>query len=134
MTEAPSGGSETILVVEDAEAFRFLIRELLEGAGYTVIDAEAPDVAMQLLEASPRRIDLVVTDMVMPRMSGPELVKRLAVLQPEARAVFMSGYSDSAMGGVTTLDPGAHFLQKPFTHDELLDTVRRALDGAPSGR
>jgi DNA-binding NtrC family response regulator len=126
------GRAQTILVVEDAESFRLLVRELLEEAGYAVLDAAGPDAALGLLETAPA-IDLVLTDIVMPNMSGPEFVKRLATIQPRARVVFMSGYSDSSIGGVTTLDPGAHFVQKPFTMDQLLETIRHALDDDAPG-
>jgi two-component system cell cycle sensor histidine kinase/response regulator CckA len=121
-------GMETILLVEDAEALRQLIRELLESAGYNVLDAEAPDKALALIEATPGAIHLVLTDMVMPRMSGQELARRVAVLKPEARVVFMSGYSDQAMSDQAMLAPGSLFLQKPFTMDALMGTIRKALD------
>jgi DNA-binding NtrC family response regulator len=126
------GGRKTILVVEDAESFRLLVRELLEEAGYTVIDAAGPDAALALLESAPA-IDLVLTDIVMPKMRGPEFVKRLIAVRPHARVVFMSGYSDNSMGGVSTLDVGAYFVQKPFTMDQLMDTIRQALADAPEG-
>jgi two-component system, cell cycle sensor histidine kinase and response regulator CckA len=130
--EAAPGGSETILLVEDAEALRLLVRELLEGAGYTVLDADAPDKALALVEATADPIDLILTDMVMPRMSGQELAWRLVTLKPEARVVFMSGYSEQAMANHATLEPGTLFLQKPFTMDALMRTIRRALDQGPS--
>jgi DNA-binding NtrC family response regulator len=130
--EAAPGGSETILLVEDAEALRLLVRELLEGAGYTVLDADAPDKALALVEATADAIDLILTDMVMPRMSGPELARRLVTLKPEARVVFMSGYSEQAMASHATLEPGTLFLPKPFTMDALMRTIRRALDQGPS--
>jgi two-component system cell cycle sensor histidine kinase/response regulator CckA len=128
---APPGGTETILLVEDAEALRLLVRELLESAGYTVLDADAPDKALSLVQSTPGPIHLVLTDMVMPRMNGQELANRIATLKPEARFMFMSGYSDQAMGDQGTLEPGALFLQKPFTMDALMRTVRRALDAGP---
>jgi DNA-binding NtrC family response regulator len=132
---APPGGTETILLVEDAEALRLLVRELLESAGYTVLDAEAPDKALSLMQSTPGPIHLVLTDMVMPRMNGHELAKRMAILKPEARVVFMSGYSEQAMGDQGTLEPGTLFLQKPFTMDALMRTIRGALDaGLPTGR
>jgi two-component system cell cycle sensor histidine kinase/response regulator CckA len=129
----PAGGTETILLVEDAEALRLLVRELLESAGYKVLDAEAPDKAIALIQSTPGPIHLVLTDMVMPRMSGQEFAKRLAVLRPEARVVFMSGYSDQAVADQGMLEPGTPFLQKPFTLDALIGTIRRTLD-APTGR
>jgi DNA-binding NtrC family response regulator len=128
---AAPGGMETVLLVEDAEALRLLVRELLENAGYTVVDADTPDKALSMVEATPGPIHLLVTDMVMPRMNGQELARRIAVLKPEARVVFMSGYSDQTMGDQGTLPPDALFLQKPFTVDALLKTIRRALDAAP---
>ncbi len=130
---APLGGTETILLVEDAEALRLLVRELLESAGYTVLDAEAPDEALSLLQSTPGPIHLVLTDMVMPRMNGQELARRIAILKPEARVVFMSGYSEEAIGD-QTLEPGTPFLQKPFTMDALMGTVRRVLDAEPGAR
>jgi len=125
---AAPGGTETVLLVEDAEALRLLVRELLENAGYTVLDADSPDQALFMVESIPGPIHLLLTDMVMPRMNGQELARRIAALKPEARVVFMSGYSDQAMGDQGTLAPGALFLQKPFTMDALLKTIRRALD------
>jgi two-component system, cell cycle sensor histidine kinase and response regulator CckA len=130
--EVPPRGSETILLVEDAEALRLLVRELLEGSGYTVLDAEAPDKALALVESTMGPIDLVLTDMVMPRMSGQELARRIVLLKPKTRVVFMSGYSEQAMANHATLEPGTLFLQKPFTMDVLMRTIRRALDQAPS--
>ena len=130
---APPGGTETILVVEDAEALRLLVRELLESAGYTVLDAEAPDKALALVQSTPGPIHLVLTDMVMPRMSGQELARRIATLKPEARVVFMSGLlgaGDRRTRG--PCEPGTLFLQKPFTMDALMRTIRRALDAAGS--
>jgi CheY-like chemotaxis protein len=128
---APPGGTETILLVEDAEALRLLVRELLESAGYTVLDADGPEKALSLVQSTPGPIHLVLTDMVMPRMNGQELAKRIATLKPEARFTFMSGYSDQAMGDQGTLEPGALFLQKPFTMDALMRTIRQALDAGP---
>ena len=122
------GGMETILLVEDAEALRLLIRELLENAGYKVLDAEAPDKALAIVEATPGPIHLVLTDMVMPRMSGQDLAKRILTVKPEARVVFMSGYSNQAVAEQGTLVPGSLFLQKPFTMEALMGTIRQALD------
>jgi two-component system cell cycle sensor histidine kinase/response regulator CckA len=128
---AAPGGMETVLLVEDAEALRLLVRELLENAGYTVLDADSPDKALSMVDSMRGPIHLLLTDMVMPRMNGQELARRIAALKPEARVVFMSGYSDQAMGDQGTLEPGALFLQKPFTVDALLKIIRHALDAAP---
>ena len=89
-----------------------------------MLEAETPDKALSLVRSTPGPIHLVLTDMVMPRMNGQELAKRIAPLKPEVRFVFMSGYSDQ----VRTLEPRALFLQKPFTMDALLKIIRRALD------
>jgi len=128
---AAPGGTETVVLVEDAEALRLLVRELLENAGYRVLDADSPDKALSMVESTPGPIHLLLTDMVMPRMNGHELARRIAALKPEARVVFMSGYSDQTMGDQGTLPPGVLFLQKPFTVDALLKIIRRALDAAP---
>jgi two-component system cell cycle sensor histidine kinase/response regulator CckA len=130
--ELPPGGVETILLVEDADALRLLVREMLEGAGYRVMDVDTPDKAIALAESTSGAIDLVLTDMVMPRMSGQELSRRIATLKPGIRIVFMSGYSDQAIGDLGNLEPGTLFLQKPFTMDALMRTIRRALDEEPS--
>jgi two-component system cell cycle sensor histidine kinase/response regulator CckA len=127
-TVAPPRGKEAVLVVEDAEALRLLIRELLEDAGYTVFDAESPERAIALVQSATGPLDLVLTDMVMPQMNGQELSKRILALRPQTRVVFMSGYTDQFVGEAGTLEPGALFLQKPFTMEALLRTVRRALD------
>ena len=124
----PPRGRETVLVVEDAEALRLLIRELLEDAGYTVLDTESPDKAIALVQSTTGPLDLVLTDMVMPQMNGQELSKRIAAVRPQTRVVFMSGYTDQFVGEAGTLEPGALFLQKPFTMEALLRTVHRALD------
>jgi PAS domain S-box-containing protein len=128
---ASAGGSETVLLVEDAEALRLLIRELLESVGYAVLDADAPDRALAVARAHGTPIDLVLTDMVMPRMGGQELVKELSAIRPGLRVVYMSGYSDQAVAEQGTLEPGTLFLQKPFTLEALMRTVRRALDAPP---
>jgi PAS domain S-box-containing protein len=129
---APAG-TETILLVEDAEPLRVMIREILEGGGYTVIEATDPEQALAGAQAPGRSIHLLLTDVVMPRMSGPELAERLrsgATVSP--RVLYMSGYTDEAIGHHGVLEPGTHFLQKPFTSEALLRKVRDALDaGGP---
>jgi PAS domain S-box-containing protein len=130
-TAAPAlapGGTETVLVVEDAGALRTVIREILEDVGYTVRDADSPDSALAFVQSTRDPIHLVLTDMVMPRMSGQELARRIAAMKPETRVVFMSGYADQVAGEEGTLSPDTPFLQKPFTTDALLKVLRRALD------
>ena len=125
---APAGGTETILLVEDAAALRLLVGELLESAGYRVLPADAPDKALSLVRSMPDPLHLVLTDMVMPRMNGQELARQIVLLKPEARVVFMSGYTDQMAGDEGALAPGTLFLQKPFTMEALLKIIRRALD------
>ena len=116
-------GSETVLLVEDEEQVRKLAHAILTRAGYTVI--EAPNGGEALRMGVPR-VDLLLTDMVMPRVSGTTLAAQLAVQRPGLRVVFMSGYTDTS-AGEQGLPPGAIFVQKPFTPEVLLRKVRQAL-------
>jgi two-component system cell cycle sensor histidine kinase/response regulator CckA len=125
-------GTETILLVEDAEALRVMIREILESGGYTVLDASAPDEALATAKAHRSPVHLMLTDVVLPRMSGPDLALSLARLRPETRVLYMSGYTADAIGNHGVLEPGTHFIQKPFTADDLLRKLRSVLDAPPS--
>lgn len=122
-------GSETLLLVEDEDGVRELIHEWLVDHGYEVLAAADGPEALALAEARDRPIDLLVADVVMPRMGGPALAKRLLARQPSLKVVFISGYADEAIGDRRVLEEGASFLQKPFTLDALLSKVRRVLDG-----
>ncbi|OFV88040.1 MAG: hypothetical protein A2V74_07105 [Acidobacteria bacterium RBG_16_70_10] len=125
----PPGGTETILLVEDEEALRTLTRELLESLGYTVLEARHGVEALELSARLESRIDLLVTDVVMPEMSGQELAARLGDARPEMQVLFVSGYTED---GVTRhgLPAGrVAFLQKPFTSEALARRIRRLLDG-----
>ena len=124
-----SHGSETILLVEDEDDVRELTREILEMAGYTVLEAAPGDEALRLCRDSARPIDLLLTDVVMPQMSGPELARRILELRPRTKVVYMSGYPDDALGHHGVLDPDIILLPKPFTRESLMQHVRRALDG-----
>ena len=129
--EAPStpvAGTETILVVEDEEALRAVARRMLESAGYTVLLARNGREALQVLDRHDGTVHLVLTDVVMPGISGPELVARLAVLYPEIRVLYTSGYTDDAIlrRGITT--GVAHFIGKPYSLGELPRKVRAVLD------
>ena len=125
----PPVGSETILLVEDDELVRtFVYRALLE-SGYAVLVAQDSAQAIRLCEKQGSSIDLILTDVIMPQMHGPELVKLLSPLCPEAKVIFMSGYTDTAVTHRDLVDSGAPFLQKPLTPDALARKVRETLDG-----
>jgi CheY-like chemotaxis protein len=121
-------GSETVLLVEDEQAVRSLCRVLLERAGYCVFDAANPQQAEDLLLQHVDRIDLLVTDVIMPGSSGPSLFARLSVERPTLRVLYMSGYADDAFVQQAGLTADIVFLQKPFTAHALMSKVREALD------
>ncbi len=125
----PLHGTETVLLVEDEEAVRALARKTLQRNGYTVLEAPGGPEAIEISERHEGPINLLVTDMIMPGMSGQELVKRLISLRPELNVLYISGYSAWAVGGGSLLRPGTAFLQKPFTPDVLTHSVRELLDG-----
>jgi len=123
-----SRGSETILLVEDQGDVRELTREILEMAGYTVLEAARGDEALRLCRDSAKPIDLLLTDVVMPQMSGPELARHVVELRPSTKVVYMSGYTDDALGHHGVLDPEIVLLPKPFTPESLMQHLRIALD------
>jgi len=124
----PVAGSETVLVVEDEDGVRTLIRSVLKRSGYTVLEARGGGEALLLCESHLGAIHLVITDVVMPQMSGRELADRLAARWPEIKLLFMSGYTNNAVFQHNTLDPEAPFLQKPFTPAAIAGKVREILD------
>jgi two-component system, cell cycle sensor histidine kinase and response regulator CckA len=121
------GGDETILLVEDADALRAMIREILESAGYAVLDCSNAEEAASRMAGS-TRADLLLTDVIMPRLSGPDLARELRAVQPGLKVLFMSGYTDEAIARRGVLDTGARFMEKPFTTEVLLQNVRLTLD------
>jgi len=125
---APAPGRETVLLAEDEQLVRLLARKILEQAGYTVLVAAGGAEALQLATQHAGPIDLLVTDVVMPEMSGRELVHRLAEQRPQTRVLYMSGYADEAIERHGVLDPGTAFIQKPFTPAGLARKVREVLD------
>jgi PAS domain S-box-containing protein len=125
---APTGGTETILLVEDEPEVRSLVREILAGFGYSVVDAGLPDQALFIGERRSGPIHLLVTDVVMPQMSGRELAEQLRRIRPEVRVLYMSGYTDQAIVIQGVLEPGMEFIQKPFTPEALAAKVRATLD------
>jgi two-component system, cell cycle sensor histidine kinase and response regulator CckA len=119
-------GTETVLLTEDEQDVREVAREFLESAGYRVLQAPSGDAALQIAESHAGAIDLLVTDMVMPGMSGPELAKRIRATRGEMRVVYMSGYSEHAAEEVARSEESA-VLTKPFSRSALLRTVREVL-------
>ena len=122
------GGTETILVVEDEWSLRVMIGEVLAGNGYTVVEAATPEEAVAAARAEHRPIALVITDVVLPGQSGPQVAAAVRALRPEARVLYMSGYTDDAIGHQGVLEPGVSFLQKPFMTEQLLHKVREVLE------
>jgi two-component system, cell cycle sensor histidine kinase and response regulator CckA len=128
-----SGGSETVLVLEDEPALRELVRTLLEGGGYTVLIAEGVEAALALAERHRAAIHLLLTDVVMPGLSGPEAAARLLAMRPETRVLYMSGHAGDPIGRRGLLPAGAPLLVKPFTEAGLLRMVREVLADIPEG-
>jgi two-component system cell cycle sensor histidine kinase/response regulator CckA len=120
-------GTECILVVEDEEAVRLLACRILRDAGYTVLGAAHPSEAEALFREHEHGIDLVVTDVIMPDASGPDLYRKLLLKRPDLRVLYMSGYTDDAILHHGRLDPKDDFLQKPFTANALCRRVRAAM-------
>jgi CheY-like chemotaxis protein len=121
-----------ILLVEDEELVRRLAHKILEGHGYDVKVAGSGEAALQLVGAGEGRLDLLVTDVVMPKMSGRQLAEQLRVRQPRLKVLYFSGYTDDAIVRHGVLEQEVFFLQKPFTPDALLQKVRGVLDSAPA--
>lgn len=125
-SEAP-GGTETILLTEDERDVREVAREFLESGGYKVIEARDGVEALGLVEKHEGAIDLLITDMVMPRMTGQELAARLKEQRPKLRMLYMSGYSERAAADSLRSEPGVRLLAKPFSRNALLRTVHELL-------
>jgi CheY-like chemotaxis protein len=120
-------GSEGILIVEDEEQLATLIEEVLENQGYRVFCTSSPRDAREILKHHDDEIDLLLTDVIMPKESGPELFNRLQEQSPALRVLYMSGYTDRALVQSDLLRPGIAFLQKPFGPHELGLKVREVL-------
>lgn len=121
---------ETILVVDDIEGVRDLIREVLQIKGYRVLVAGNGIEALQVAEKHGEGIDLLLTDVVMPEMGGPELALQFQNDRPATKVIFISGYSDEAITRHGVLQPGTTFIKKPFTSEALTRRVREELDRA----
>ena len=126
----PSPGTETVLLAEDEEVVRRLAREILTGNGYKVLEAGNGREALLLSEAHRGEIHLLLTDVVMPKISGRELSERIRLMRPGLRILYMSGYTDDAIFRHGVLENGIPFLQKPFTPGALARKVREVLDSA----
>jgi len=120
-------GSETVLVVEDEKSILTVGRSLLERLGYTVLSADTPAQALRTAGEYPSRIDLLLTDVVMPEMDGKELAAKVMELRPNVKCLFMSGYTSDIIGERGILDAGVNFIKKPFSFGELASTVRKVL-------
>jgi CheY-like chemotaxis protein len=127
--ESEKGGSETVLLVEDEESVRELVRETLAARGYRVLEAENGESGLRVAEAHGDEIDILITDVVMPGMGGRELAKRLLHLRPHLSVLYLSGYTEDTVLHQGALDPGTAFLQKPFTLQNLARKVRSPASG-----
>jgi signal transduction histidine kinase/ActR/RegA family two-component response regulator len=130
---AQATGTETVLLVEDEEMVRKMVREILQMRGYDVLEAQNGREALAIAVECERPIQLMVTDVVMPEMNGPELARRLAELLPDLKVLYMSGYTDEAIVHHGVLNEGVAFMEKPFTPDTLARRVREVLTAEAVG-
>jgi CheY-like chemotaxis protein len=124
-------GSETVLVLEDEEALRAIVREILEAAGYAVLEAADGAEALHVVQRHEGPIDLLLSDVILPGMSGPELARSLVEMRPRLKVLYMSGHDEASIVHRELLESGLAILQKPFASDVLLRKLRDLLDGRP---
>lgn len=121
-------GAETILIVEDEEGVRNLVRDYLHSCGYKMLEASGGEEAIRVAREFVGNIDLMITDVIMPGMNGPECARRLTAATPGMAVLYISGYTEAAAHQRGKLERGAPFLQKPFPPAELAGRVRGILD------
>ncbi|MFN2358767.1 MAG: ATP-binding protein [Desulfotignum sp.] len=129
-TRMQSGHGETVLVVEDETVILDLACAMLENLGYTTLAAASPDAALHLARTHAGKIHLVITDVVMPGMNGRDLAAQLTQLYPDLKVLFMSGYTANVIAHHGVLDPGVHFMQKPFSMDDIAAKVQEVMNDA----
>jgi CheY-like chemotaxis protein len=128
VADVPHTGSETVVLVEDDSSLRAAIRDLLREGGYTVIEGPSPEASLAAAEAHAGPIHLLLTDLVMPQMSGREATARLRATRPGVKVLYMSGYANTAAEHNGGLPEHEAFLQKPFSLGALLRKLREVLD------
>jgi CheY-like chemotaxis protein len=128
----PQHGQETVLLVEDEDNLRRLARHYLERQGYKILEAEDGLAALQITAGYRGDIDLLLTDVIMPGMNGRQLAASITANRPEIRVLYMSGYTENAIGQNGQIDAGINLLQKPFSLPALKDKVREVLDSEPT--
>ena len=130
-TARPAPGTETVLVVEDEEMVRLLALTILTAKGYKVLEASGGIQAISIAESCRTTIDLLITDVVMPELSGLEVVQHIAKLHPETKVLYMTGYTDSDLSEIGLQRSAVSLLTKPFTPRSLLKAAREVLDSSP---
>jgi DNA-binding NtrC family response regulator len=122
-----SPSPRTILLIDDDQSVRSIVKRILQRASYKILEAESGEAAVKLVESHIGTIDLVVTDLHMPGLNGPEVVKMLATVRPGLKVLFMSGYAEHDVVARTGVPGGANFLHKPFSGQELTAAVTKAI-------
>jgi CheY-like chemotaxis protein len=124
-------GNETILVVDDEPSLKTLVTAILRPLGYTMLEAGSGAEAMEISDAFSERIDILLTDVIMPGMNGKELAEAITARRPETRVIYMSGYTDNAIAHHGVLDPGVVLIEKPITADKLTAVLKATRGGLP---
>ena len=122
-----TAGHETVLFTDDARTVRTLLQNILQSLGYDAIEAATPEAAIQVAREHAGPIHLLITDVIMSGMNGRQLYEAVRTIRPEIKALYISGYTDDIIAPHRVLDPGIHFLAKPFTLAALSEKIREAL-------